>query len=423
MQQLVRKLSQKKQFLLKAYGISMLPLIQADDILYIQKVKYTSLKVNDIIMFSRNNKIKVHRVIYMISKYILTKGDNNIKADGKIYPKQIIGRVYQVKRNEQIINLEDFYLFQSTLYFQEIIKVKKLLDKAKINHLFLKGLPLHLYIEESHPRKIYADCDLLINKEDYLKVEQIFIDNGNTKSDSAYSPIHRLLKDKPTEVSFFKNMNKLPIVFDIHFEPVFLMNQLGKLDALYPQKLINQMTIEFLRTKRIINIQEESFFLLDTRYLILYLTLHFFHHNFRGVFRLEMLDKIIRMELLTPELYLSLTRIIMDYRLQNIVYPVFLFLKKYFNTPLPRRFLESIIPSQEKLKYINANILNIKIFDDEPKIDAGRRRFMNIFFLSAEPLYKRILIFIVPAVIYSVIWIYWKGIISQLKRFYYQPVQ
>ena len=73
---------------------------------------------------------------------------------------------------------------------------------------------------------------------------------GYSKAESEYSPIHKLLKDKPTEVSFYKKINNFPVVFDIHLEPVFLMNQIGRLEALYPQKLLDRLTNKFLDEKR-----------------------------------------------------------------------------------------------------------------------------------------------------------------------------
>ena len=33
----------------------------------------------------------------------------------------------------------------------------------------------------------------------------------------------------------------IPVVFDVHFEPVFLMTQLGGMNALYPSQLLAQL--------------------------------------------------------------------------------------------------------------------------------------------------------------------------------------
>lgn len=340
--------------------------------------------------------------------FLITKGDNNQKSDGKVYPHQVIGKVYQIKRNGQIFNPQDINLLQSSLYFQEIVKVKKIFEKEGINFVILKGLPIHLYFEGKHPSRLYADCDLLVNRNDYGKTETVFRKLGYSKAKTEYTPLHKLLKDKPTESSFYKKVNDIPVVFDVHFEPVFLMNQLGKLDELYPQKLIDEMTEEFLRTKKKIIINDESFYILNTEYLILYLALHFFHHNFRGIHRLEMIDKVIRKDCD----WTILEQKIKYFRIENFVYPVFLMLKKYFGTPLPGGFLSSIKPEEDKLRYIGKNIMKINVFDDEPRVQAGMNRFKNMYFLSPEPMYKKIFVFLSPAVMYSILWVVYKKIRS-----------
>ncbi len=425
-----RLLKNKKNFFLKAEGFSMLPHLRPGDMLYIRKIKFQQVKVNDLIMAKNGKTVLTHRVIFNNKDYLITKGDNNPQSDGKIKPKQIMGKVYQIKRNGQIINLENFYLLQSTLYFQEIVKINKAFRKEEIDFVLLKGLPLHLYFEKSHPRRIYADCDILIDTADYGKVEQAFVRNGFKKIDASYSPLHKLLKDKPTEVSFFKKVHGLPVVFDVHFEPVFLMNQLGKMDALYPQRLIDEMTVEFLRTKREIKIQNEPFFILAAPHLLLYLCLHFFHHNYRGIFRLELIDKVIRRSIFgrhsgkslstsgrlqnrfwtsqndkRADIFLDVARRINAYRTQNFVYPVFVLLQKYFATPLPDGFLELIKPENSKLQYIRKNILKSNIFDDETRLQAGITRFKRIFRLSPNKFWKKMTFIFNLQIIYSVFWV------------------
>lgn len=419
----------------------MLPILRTGDVLYRKKINFHKININDLIMAKKNGKMFTHRVIYRIpspgrstahtfqvfSGYLITKGDNNPQSDGKVYPKQVIGKVHKIKRNGQVFNPQDVNLLQSTLYFQEIIQVKKLFEKARINFVFLKGLPIHLYFEGRHPNRIYADCDLLVDVHDYGKTEAVFHRLGYSKAKTEYSSIHKILKDKQTEFSFYKKINDFPIVFDVHFEPVFLMNQLGKLNELYPQSLIDEMTEEFLRTKKEVTVQGEKFLILNTYYLILYLALHFFHHNFRGIHRLEMIDKVIRKALpvsFTPgeSLYagcprgVALADKIAEYRLQNFVYPAFVLLKKYYDTPLPRGFLSLIEPREDKLRYTKKNIMKINVFDDETRIQAGINRFKNIFFLSPEPIYKKILVFLNPAVVYSILWVDYRYIRKKIRR-------
>jgi len=367
----------------------MLPILQENDVVYYQKFPFLWLKVNDLILFNKNKQLVCHRVIYK-KGYTITKGDNNPKIDGKIKSSQIIGRITKIKRNGQTYRLNDLYLFQSTLYFQEIVKIKKRFEKKKINFVFLKGLPLHLYFEENHPRRLYADCDVLVDKKDFDKAKKILSLSDYKSNDARFSPAQKKLKNKGIESSFLKIINGVPVVFDIHLEPVFLMVQIDSLNPLYPQKLLDQLTDEFLKNKQQITINNQQFYILNTRYLILYLALHFFHHNFRGAFRLEFIDKVIRKSRLTDKKWGEIMIEIEKYRLKNFVFPVFLLLKKYYQTPIPN--------------FINfknfTNFKNSDIFNDETRLEAGINRFKNIFFLSPRPLIIKLGVFFNPAVIY-----------------------
>jgi len=437
MKQFFNNFQNLREFHLKSTGSSMLPILHPQDVLYFKRIDFRRVQINDLAMVKKGGRVFTHRVIYKSANrsYLITKGDHNITSDGKIYPQQIIGRVYQVKRQGQIFNPDNLYLLQSTQYFQEIVKVKKVFEKEKIDFVFLKGLPLHLYFEKSHPRRIYADCDILISKNDWQRAQSILKGFKYTGAETSYSGIHKLLKDKMTEFSFYKNIKNFPVVFDVHLEAGFLMNQLGRLDALYAQSLIDEMTRQLLNKKQMVKIQKEQFPILSFADLIIYLSLHIFHHNCQGVFQFEFLDKVTRKALLvsspgrsrslqhssplgnpylpaTPGVFLSLIEKIRRYKLQNFVYPVFLMLEKYYNLHLPKKFLESIKPANNRLNYIYKNILPVNIFDYEPRIETGITRFKNLFFLSPYPLSRRILIVFNLQVIYSFLWV----IIFLVKR-------
>ncbi len=387
----------------------MFPLLRDGDVLYIQRIPFKTIKMNDIIAIQQDRMVISHRVVYIHKKYLVTKGDSNLTSDGKIYPKQIIAKVYQIKRNGQLFNPENIYLLQSTLYFQEIVKIKKRFEREKIDFVFLKGLPLHLYYEKSHPRRLYLDCDVLVNPKDFAKAEKTLLCSGYKKAKTELSLSHKKMKDKESENAYYKKIGGFQVVFDLHVEVVFMMTQLGKLNALYPQKYIDRMTLEFLKTKRIVIIQNEPFSLLSTNYLLLYLALHFFHHNFRGAFRLQFLDSIMRQVHLRGVLWANITIKIIDYKLQNFVYPVFILLKKYYRTPVPLSFLESIKPSY----YLVSRIKDLgSIFDDEPRISAGITRFKNLFIFSPQPLWEKMFVFANPQVLYSIFWIFQRRLFS-----------
>ncbi|MCL4339327.1 nucleotidyltransferase family protein [Patescibacteria group bacterium] len=403
----IKILSSRKEFCIKSFGQSMLPLFSQTSILYYKRIKFLQTKVNDLILVKKDNILFTHRVIYKTDKYLITKGDNNLISDGRIYPKQIVGKAYQIKRGIHIINPEDIYLFQSTQYFREIVKITQRFEKEKIEYVFLKGLPLHLYFEKIHPKRIYADADLLISKTDRNKVKKILVSLDFKQANTSYSSIHKKLKDKDTEVLFYKKLGVFFVNLDIHLEAGFLFNQLGRLDSLYKEKYIDEITDQFIKSRKYVHIQNNYFPILLYDWLVIYLCLHFFHHNFRGIYRLELADSVIRKKFVNKgaNIWIDVEEKIIKYKLQNFVYPSFLLLKKYSHTPLPSNFLNSIKPNSHKINFIKNNILSENIFDDETRMEAGVKRFKNLYYLSPNPLYIRLLVFLNIQVIYSFFWV------------------
>lgn len=387
---------------LKTFGESMLPLLQDKDSLFIKKNRFQSIKINDIVTVFKDKKYFTHRVIYKTRKYLITKGDNSVESDGKVYTNQIVGKVIEIKRRGKIINPQDLYLIQSTLYFQEIVKIKKILEKLKIPFVILKGLPLHLYFEKSHPQRLYLDSDMLCQRKHQKMVEEILKKNGYKPHDTSLSKTQKKMLSETKEVSFYKRINDITVVFDIHYELVFLMTQVGNLNALYPKKNIEQFTNKAIIESQKISLQGETFPILKPHHLITYLALHFFHHSFRGVFRLEFLDRIIRRY--SKNNWSRIEKLIIDFQLQNFVYPVFLLLKKYFKTPLPQSFLNKIRPSFTARLFIKHNVLGKSVFDGQSRIDAGITRFKNLFFLSPRPIIVRLGIIFNLQVLYTIFW-------------------
>jgi len=381
----------------------MHPLLFNNDQCYIEPKK--KLLVNDLILLKKSNKLLIHRLIYKNKNYFVSKGDNNLQSDGKIYPNQIIGKVAKIKRKGKSFFIKNIYLVQSTLYLQEIIKIKKAFEKEKIEHVFLKGLPLHLYFEKSHPQRIYADCDILIKKEDFPKAEKI-IKNFKYKNFES---------DKKVENNYFKKINGLTVVFDIHLEPAFLMTQFSGLEALYQQKLINNLTNILLNSKRNITVLGEHFYILGKKELVFYLALHLFHHNFRGAFRYMFLDKVIKKSRLTNKDWLKIADLVNNHRLNNFIYPVFLLLKKYYHPPVPAFFLKKIGGNHN---FFNNKIMKTKIFDDETRTVAGINRFLYIFFLSSNSWAQKIFVFSNPDVLRCILLVAFGSIKRKLSSFF-----
>jgi signal peptidase I len=412
MNTLLSLIRSQSYFPLKSQGQSMRPILFDNDIVYFKKTAFSKIKVNDLVVFYQKKKIICHRVIYKTDKYLITKGDNTLSADGKIYPKQILGRVYQIKRNGQFFDPQTLYLIQSTHYFNEIVKIKNEFDRQKINYLFLKGLPLHLYFEGEHPKRLYADCDVLVDKKDLNRAEKILYRFGYQKGDTSFSSLQKKLKDKEVENAYWKTINNFSVVFDLHTEVVFMMTQLGKLDQLYQQRLINQLTEEFLAKKKKIKINDEQFLILHFEFLILYLALHLFHHNFQGSFRFQFFDTVIRKSKLSVKKWQKIEKITAKYQLNNFVFPVFSLAKKYYQTPIPNFFLKQIQPVNPLTRKLTNKLSLTDILTDEPRIKAGVKRFKNLFFLSPNPLWKKVFVFLNPPVIYSIFFV----VFNRIKR-------
>jgi len=272
----------------------MSPLLLDGDVVFIKKTGFKNVNINDLICVKKSGKIFTHRVIYRSNNFVVTKGDNNTQSDGKVFSKNLIGLVFQIIRNNQLFNPTDLYLMQSTVYFKEIVSVKKALEKEKINFLFLKGLPLHLYLEGKHPGRVYADCDLLVEEKQLAIVKKMFRRLDYKPQDSSLSEFQKKLRGKEPEISFNKTTFGFTVSFDIHIKPVFLMVQISKLNELYPNKLLDSLTKRFLNNKRYVEIDREIFPILQRSDLLVYLILHLYHHNLKGAFRFDFIENLIQ---------------------------------------------------------------------------------------------------------------------------------
>lgn len=86
-------------------GISMLPTLQGGDLVVVQGVPFTDIKVGDIIVYSglcsSGGESVIHRVVSIGSSGLITKGDNNPQPDqgpagiatSPITPDCLVGKV------------------------------------------------------------------------------------------------------------------------------------------------------------------------------------------------------------------------------------------------------------------------------------------------------------------------------------------
>lgn len=92
----------EKYFVINTSGDSMLPTICSGDILTIDTSEMDYC-IDDIVVFYSNEsdgiKLVAHRITHIFSnKIIITKGDNNFRADKPIRLKKLIGKVVNIER-------------------------------------------------------------------------------------------------------------------------------------------------------------------------------------------------------------------------------------------------------------------------------------------------------------------------------------
>lgn len=404
----------KYPIIIKSFGNSMYPLLLNGDVLSIKKIVFRGIKINDLLFLKKNKKYFTHRVIYKRENYVITKGDNNFLPDGRIYEKNILGTVFSVERDGEKFNPDDLYLIQSSFYISEILKIKKEFEKNKIQYVILKGLPLHLFYEGSHPRRIYADCDLLINKSKLSLCKRLLLKVGFKQIETSLSNTGKKIKNKETEITFVKKKGNFVISIDLHLEAVFLMTQMGATDSLYPEKLIQSFTSLLLNESREINISNNKLRILSPENLLLYLLLHLYHHNFIGPHRYDLIVKVIKKEKIN---YKDIADKINSFKLINYILPTLILLDKHYGTDLLIKLDLFLKVNQKKILQIKGLVSKVDLFSDEDRISAGIKRFKLNLLLSPNLFYKKYRIFLSPIIIYSIYWTLTKRLNSLKFKF------
>lgn len=390
---LTYRLQNKGHLVMKTFGDSMYPLLHDSDVVYLKKTAFSRLKVNDIICFKKYGTLQTHRIIYKTDTYVITKGDNNLKADGKVHERQIIGRVFQVKRGSEIFDPEELYLVQSSLYFKEIVKIKKAFEKAGIDFVFLKGLPLHLYYEGMHPRRMYADCDVLIRKEHYRRVTSTLYHNGYEKVYPQRSDGQEIRGYQDAQICFYRSFANLPILFEIHLEPVFATTSLGNFHLLYPKQTNQELSRKFIQEKHCAIINDIPFPLLSFTNQLVYLALHFHKHDYKEIRHLLLMDLVLSQISSSdwPTVMEQIIETAEAFHLQNFIYPSFYLLQEYGGEKAKR----NIAPLLRHL-HVKKRVLffserkEASVFHD---IHGPGEHFRALLYLSPAPHYKKVLVF------------------------------
>src|SRR4030042_6914962 len=304
-----------------SFGTSMAPLILPTDKPFIKKGR--SYKVNDVVAFRREEKVIVHRVIYIPDEAnYITKGDNNLKSDGILNKNEILGKVEKVLRNGRMIALSHVYLSQSLTYLTELGLLNKRLKKSDIDYVLLKGLPIQLIYSGKIPKRLYFDADILVRLHDFPQIGKIFKQLG-------YEAIEPTLLHKPvnkySQISFVKKVKPYAVIIDVHFAPA-----IGFTKALRFNKLIPSIAVygrELFSNAKAVKVGNNRFPILIKEDLLLYLLLHLFHHNFQGIHRMELIANVIGQDKPDMDIVLNRAR---RYGYEYIIYPSVLVFNKFF---------------------------------------------------------------------------------------------
>ena len=370
---------------------SMHPILEKDSVT-IKRVSSKNIRINDIIVINDQNRHFAKRVLYKNKKTLIIKGDNELRS--ATYNSDTLYKLVKVNRDGTNCDPEEIYKIQTLLYSNELTTLNSALQKQNINFLFLKGLPLNIYITGKPPRRLYSDCDLLVQKNHLKSFERIANSLGFRQENSARLNTPNSFKNKVTEISYVKKVNGFPIILDVHAEVVFMMNETAALNEFFPQSIINNITNSFLRSKKLVKIDNQTFPILSDLNLVFYLALHIFHHNYKGYNNYHFFDLVFKKTKIDLP---KLNTLIDKTKTNNFLYPVFTLYKKYYNPNLSTKFIQNV--------HQNQNIIysgdTINIFDEQSRINAGINRFILLMILSPLPKAKRLTVLFNPSVIFS----------------------
>ncbi len=370
----------------------MLPLIKPNDIIHFVPIKPNQLQLNDIVIFRQKKRLIAHRLIYKTNQYFITQGDNLLNPDKPHSYSQLLGKAVSITRHHQTLPISYLYLQQSSLYLRELNLLVKTFNSHYFDYLFLKGLPLHLYYQKTHPQRLYLDCDLLINPHQLQPVSATLQQLGfhpYNPPDFSTPPFHQ-----SPELSFIKKTPSFPIVLDIHLTPLFLPKQLATPNHLYPSTLLTQYSLHLLRNKLKVKLKNQTYPLISSKDAIIYLSLHFFHHNLRGIQRLHLLHQILTQYSFTDQEWAQLAQLANQFKLANFIYPSLKIYTHYFPSTIPKKFWQQL----DLQHHFFINQLT-KIDPLKPSFSRflnGFRLTIYSFFLSPQSLTTKLKIFIAP---------------------------
>jgi hypothetical protein len=88
-------------FRLAAFGYSMLPTLWPGDLLTIQAQSFDQVEAPDIVLFRRDGRFFIHRILHKIDgspdRRLITRGDALPEADLPVSPEELLGKIVRVR--------------------------------------------------------------------------------------------------------------------------------------------------------------------------------------------------------------------------------------------------------------------------------------------------------------------------------------
>ena len=107
-------LNQGSSFRFQARGTSMTPLIRQGDIITIQPVDLSDLRVGDVILFQTAfDKLVAHRIIDIGVEngqiQFVARGDAILGSGEKVHADMVLGQVVRIERGSRVMHLDMHY--------------------------------------------------------------------------------------------------------------------------------------------------------------------------------------------------------------------------------------------------------------------------------------------------------------------------
>ena len=270
------------------------------------------------------------------------------------------GFLYKIIKKHNLIDLipEELYNHLQSIYFQThtnnilaLVQLKKVLacfKKEEIKTVLLKGIASAEFIYKDLGLRPMGDIDILVEPKRILDAEKILFDLGYVNNKPYKSKKVRAINIRK-HLYAFVNTN---IIIELHKELISIL------------QIYRIPNDEIWRNLNMVNIENETAYIICTDKNIEYLSLHSILHFFRKEGRLNIfvdLSELIKNE----ENNINWAQIVKnckDYKISLPAYSALYLCKKYLNAPVPDDVLEKL-----KVKGENLDKLFLLLLDNQPE--------------------------------------------------------